>query len=140
MRRELKYAVAILAFLVRFHVLFYLDSLVDVSNIEELWVLHGQVLHDVFPSETAEGWVLLGLVGNDQPALDVFGLKVTLVSILFLMRRFFESNRTHVVVVAVVDVGFVACLQTRLDGLEGCLGSQLHRDVLRPFRLVEDPC
>ena len=63
-RAQLNDAVTVLALLMGLYVLLNLDTFVNVANIQELRILHIEVLQDVCPLQTGEGWLRLRLVGD----------------------------------------------------------------------------
>ena len=65
-RAQFNNAVTVLALLMGLYVLFNLDSLVDVTHIQELGVLHIEVLQNITPLDAGEGGLRLGLVSNNH--------------------------------------------------------------------------
>ena len=137
MCRELHYAVTVLSFFMWLNILLYLNSFVEVPHIQKLRVFHTQVLHNIIPFETDECRVQRGLISHDQPINDIFVLQLSLVDIIFLFWLLFKTHRTHVVIVAVINVGLVRVLQSLLESFEGSFRGKLLCDVLGTFRLIE---
>lgn len=135
---KLKNTVAILALFMSFNVLLDLDALMNVSHIQKFWIFHREVLHNFFPSQASEGWLLLRLICNNNPVLNVLFFKIPSIDIMFLFRHLLKSYGAHVVIVTVVDVSFIRVLKTSFESFDCCLWSEFAGDILRSFWLIED--
>lgn len=131
---------AVLSFLVRLDILFHLDTLVQVTHVEELRILYVQILHHVAPLQTGERGLRLGLISNYHVRLSVLSMfEVLAEHVVLLERHLFVANGAHVVVVTVVDVRPITVPKPLLEGFPGSLRGVLLRHILRSLRLVKDP-
>lgn len=136
---KLHNAVAILSFLVRFSIFFYLDAFVKFSHVEILRVFGGEIADHVAPLEAGEGWLTFRLVSKQEPPIGVFAvLQVFFEHVVLLNGHLFVANWAHIVVVTVVDVCFIGVVEAGLECFPGGLGCVFRCNVFGTLRLVED--
>lgn len=120
-RSKLYQAVKIAAFVLSFGEFFgglLLHTQLALSDIEKLRELAVDVGHDVLPLLGVEGWVEPWYVSDDDPCIELTNIRRHGIGINRIHRRLLKTNRTHVVVEAVVDVSPVRRLESVLQVVE----------------------
>jgi len=69
---------------------------------------------DLLPGLHVEHWVALRDLSDDNPVAEFADLLLSTVGILGHSGCLFEANRAHVVIVAVIDIGFRIAFETLL--------------------------
>lgn len=99
--------VTIFSFSPLVQIFFFLNSPMQISHIQILWILPSQVGDDVSPANRSHGWLNLRLISNYQPRLCLPVVQIFSIGIELLIGTFLETDRAHIVIKAVIDVGFV---------------------------------
>ena len=114
-----------------------LDALLTFSDVVKTGECAVDIRVDVFPGLHVETWVHLGDLTYYDPVPELCDFLVWLVGIVLEAWGRLEAYRTHVVVPAVVDVGFLLILEAFLQLLECCLRVYPMRRAL-PVQLEGD--
>ena len=93
---------------------FHLNSLLTLSNIVESREGAIYICVDLFPSFDVEDRVALRDFTDENPVLELTDLLIRLVAVLRHCWHLLKANRTHIMIVTMVDVGLILRLQTIL--------------------------
>jgi len=129
----------VLTTFVIFNVFLDLNSFMQITHIEVLWVFHIKILENISPFEASERRLHLRLVSNNHPGLSILAvLEVFLEDCMLLKGHLFIAHWAHVVIETVIDISTVRVHQAILEGFPGTLRSMFLGYILRAPGLVED--